>query len=110
MVTAGWPLRGSRGKKIPKYQKNNKKKNSCTDSRIIIVLVFLYFFVASAAPQRPTCSYHANPAGSPTKNDMSLQVGEKPDLNLGLQVSQPGALPLSHHIPSLRGCGTVYIF
>ena len=25
--TAGWPLRGGRGKKIQKYQKNNKEKN-----------------------------------------------------------------------------------
>jgi len=65
---------------------------------IIIFLVFLYFF-ASAAPQRPTCSYHANPAGSPTRNDVSLQVREMPDLNPGLQVSQSGALPLSHHNP-----------
>ena len=31
---------------------------------------------------------------------MSLQVGEMPDSNPGLQVSQSGALPLSHHIPS----------
>ena len=30
---------------------------------------------------------------------MSLQVGEMPDLNPGLQVLQSGALPLSHHIP-----------
>ena len=27
-------------------------------------------FFASAAPQRPTCSYHANPAGSLTRNDV----------------------------------------
>jgi len=66
----------------------------------ILPTIFLVFF-ASAAPQRPTCSYHANPAGSPTKNDMSLQVGEMPDSNPGLQVFQPGALPLSHHIPQL---------
>ena len=26
MITAGWPLRGGRGKKIQKYKKNNKKK------------------------------------------------------------------------------------
>ena len=26
MMTAGWPLRGDRGKKIHKYKKNNKKK------------------------------------------------------------------------------------
>ena len=26
MITVGWPLRGGRGKKIQKYQKNNKKK------------------------------------------------------------------------------------
>ena len=30
---------------------------------------------------------------------MSLQVGEMPNLNPGLQVSQSGALPLSHDIP-----------
>ena len=30
---------------------------------------------------------------------MSLQVGEMPDSNPGLQVVQSGALPLSHHIP-----------
>ena len=65
---------------------------------LIIFLVFCIFF-ASAAPQGPICSYHANPAGSPTRNDMSLQLGEMPDSNLGLQVSQSGALPLSHHIP-----------
>ena len=32
---------------------------------------------------------------------MSLQVGEMPDSNLGLQILQSGALPLSHHIPLL---------
>ena len=53
-------------------------------------------FCASAAPQRPTCSLHANPAGSPTRNGMFLQVGEMPDLNPGLLVLQSGALPLSH--------------
>ena len=26
MITAGWPLRGSRGKKLQKYQKNKKRK------------------------------------------------------------------------------------
>jgi len=26
LITAGWPQRGGRGKKIQKYQKNNKKK------------------------------------------------------------------------------------
>ena len=26
MITAGWPLRGSRGKKIHKYQTNNNEK------------------------------------------------------------------------------------
>ena len=56
----------------------------------------IFVFFASAAPQRPTCSYHANPAGSPTRNDM-------PDSNPGLQVLQPGALPLSHHIPIPMG-------
>ena len=35
----------------------------------------------------------------PTRNDMSLQVGEMPDSNLGPQVLQSGALPMSHHIP-----------
>ena len=58
-----------------------------------------FYFFASAAPQRPTCNYHANPAGSPTRNDVSLQVGEMPDSNPGLQVLQSGALPFSHHIP-----------
>ena len=69
--------------------------------RVFFLLFFFYFgiFFASAAPQRPTCSYHANPAGFPTRNNMSLQVGEMPDSNPGLQVLQPGALPLSHHIP-----------
>ena len=63
--------------------------------------IFVFFF-ASAAPQRPTCSYHANPAGFPIRNDMSLQVGEVPASNPGLQVLQPGALPLSHHIPLIE--------
>ena len=63
----------------------------------------MYFF-ASAAPQRPTCSYHANPAGSPVRKAMSLQVGGMPDLNPGLQILQPGALPLSHHIPQGAPC------
>ena len=68
---------------------------------LLFFFVFWYISVASAAHQRPTSSYHTNPAGSPTRNDMSLQVGEMPDLNPGLQVLQPGALPLSHHIPIL---------
>ena len=66
---------------------------------LIIFLVFFVFVFASAAPQRPTCSYHANPAGSPTRNDMSLQVGEMPDSNPGLQVLQSGAQPMSHQSP-----------
>ena len=78
--------------------------------RIFLFFFFLFFcifvFFALAAPQRPTCSYHANPAGSPTRNDMSLQVGlgEMPDLNPGLLFSQSGALPLSHHIPKTMFC------
>ena len=36
---------------------------------------------------------------------MSQQVGEMPDSNPGLQVSQSGALPLSHHIPIIGLCG-----
>ena len=67
-------------------------------------LIICFVFFASAAPQRPTCSYHANPAGSPTRNDMSLQVGEMPDSNPGLQVLQFGALPMSHHITHLIIC------
>jgi len=46
-----------------------------------ILIIFFVFFSASASPQRPTCCYHANPAGSPTRNDMTLQVGELPDSN-----------------------------
>ena len=68
----------------------------------LILFFCIFVFFASAAPQRPTCSYHANPAGSPTRNDMSLQVGEMPDWNPGLQVLQSGALPLSHHIPQRK--------
>jgi len=34
----------------------------------------IFVFFASAAPQRPTCSYHANPAGSPTRNDMPMPI------------------------------------
>ena len=36
---------------------------------------------------------------------MSLQVGEMPDSNPGLQVIQPGALPLSHPTPQVTTCG-----
>ena len=61
-------------------------------SFFLIIFLCIFVFFASAAPQRPTCSYHANPAGSPTRNDMSLQVGEMQDSNPGLQVLQSGAL------------------
>ena len=57
-------------------------------------IFWYFFFVASAAHQRPTCSYHAN-----KELTLSLQVGEMPDSNLGLHVLQSGALPLSQHVP-----------
>ena len=73
---------------------------------LIIFLDFLFLLpLPPLVPQRPTYSYHANPAGSTTRNDMSLQVGEMPDSNLGLQVLQPAVLSLSHHIPQPWGCG-----
>ena len=69
-------------------------------------LLYLFFIFLPLPPLRgqPTRSYHANPAGSPTRNDLSLQVGEMPDLNPGLQVLQSGAPPLSHHIPHKKIC------
>ena len=71
----------------------------------IFLLFFPYYFfgifcnfLCLCRPSE-TCCYHANTAGSPTRNGMSLQVGEMPDLIPGLHILQPCALPLSHHIP-----------
>ena len=76
-----------------------ERSNNSTNFFFLSFFVFFCIFFASSTPQRPTSSYHANLADSPTRIDMSLQVGEIPDSNPGLQVLQPGALPLSHHIP-----------
>ena len=66
---------------------------------LLFFCIFVFFCLCR--PSEANLQFHANPAGSPTWNDMSLQVGEMPDSNPGLQVLQSGALPISHHIPGI---------
>ena len=66
-----------------------------------LFIIFWNFCFFLPLPSEANLQFHANPAGSPTRNDMSLQVGEMLDSNPGSQVLQSGALPMSHHIPRM---------